>query len=194
VPNKYQAYSNEWKTDFISFDGTSIETVLENLGFDKIKIFNNPSPMLFQKKLKNIINIMLSNNPYKNIEASNAAYSVLCDMSILAKKNTNSKLFPVLNYINENFNTSLNLEYLASLINVTPNHLCYLFKQELSMRPFEYIIKCRIDNSKLLLLNEPQLTIEKIANLSGFEHFSYFGRVFKKYEGVSPSDFRKANL
>ena len=194
VINKYHALTEIWKTDFISFDGTAVETILENLGFNEVKVFNNPAPQFLQKKLQNTISVMLSNNPYKNVEASNIAYSILCDFAVLTKKNKTSKLFPVLNYINENFNEDLSLEQLAKLINVTPNHLCHLFKQELSIRPFEYILKCRIDNSKMLLLNEPQLTIEKIANLSGFEHFSYFGRVFKRFEGVSPSDFRKINL
>ena len=53
-----------------------------------------------------------------------------------------------------------------------------------------YVNKLRIESSKSLLLSS-DLNISEIASTTGFFDINYFSRIFKKYTGISPTDYRK---
>ena len=78
---------------------------------------------------------------------------------------------------------------MAEIIDVSPQYLCSLFKNFLYMRPFVYISKRRIQEAKRLLLDKP-MSIKDIALQIGYNYSSYFCSIFKKYEGISPHEFR----
>ena len=67
----------------------------------------------------------------------------------------------------------------------------HIFRKALSSRPMEYIAKRRIQAAKELLTGTDG-TIEDIASETGFCTSSYFCKLFKKYEGITPTHFRKA--
>ena len=69
-------------------------------------------------------------------------------------------------------------------------HFCRVFKAKTGMRPMEYLAKKRIAEAKLLLLNTGE-SIGYIAASVGYSDQNYFGMVFKKYEGITPSEYRK---
>jgi YesN/AraC family two-component response regulator len=64
-----------------------------------------------------------------------------------------------------------------------------VFKKYMNLRPFEYLTKKRIQEAKRLLV-QTSTPIAKIGKMVGYEDKSYFGYVFKKYEKVTPSEFR----
>lgn len=78
----------------------------------------------------------------------------------------------------------------ASLLNITPNHLNKTVKTLTGKSPTKWIDEAIVLEAKVLLV-QSELTISEVANEVGFEDPSYFSRLFKKYEGVTPSDFRK---
>jgi AraC family transcriptional activator of pobA len=78
----------------------------------------------------------------------------------------------------------------AAMLYVTPNHLNALTK-DVAGKPAGELIRDRILLEVKRLLVNAQLTIAEIAAELNFEDNSYFSRFFKKYEGVSPEDFRK---
>ena len=100
-----------------------------------------------------------------------------------------NQLQPVIDYIDKNFRKELTLVELADLIDLSPQYLCRLFKECLSLRPFEYLARKRIQQAKLLLL-EDKLNINEIAAEVGYNDCSYFCAVFKKHEMLSPAEFR----
>ena len=58
------------------------------------------------------------------------------------------------------------------------------------MRPMEFITRVRIMHAKELLMFSEK-PISEISAESGFQDSSYFSVVFKKYEGMSPAEFRR---
>ncbi|WP_081719720.1 helix-turn-helix transcriptional regulator [Salinispira pacifica] len=74
-----------------------------------------------------------------------------------------------------------------------PQYFCELFKSVTTQRPVEYINQRRIDRAKERLLKEPHARIHDIAAGVGFESDSYFGTVFKRFEGISPREYRETN-
>lgn len=84
----------------------------------------------------------------------------------------------------------INIELLASAFFVSVSHLQHTFKQQTGMSIIDYINKTRIENSKRLL-RETQLHVSVIAEKVGIADYNYFSRVFRKYEGISPTQYRK---
>ena len=79
---------------------------------------------------------------------------------------------------------------LAESARVTPQHFCRVFKARLGSRPLEYLARLRISKAKQLLV-DTDMTIAEIAAAVGYSDQTYFGVVFKRYEGMSPSAFRR---
>jgi AraC-like DNA-binding protein len=101
-----------------------------------------------------------------------------------------STLPKLLKFIQNNLHRSLTLHELANHIHMTPNYLCRLFKREMGVTLNHYLLRLRIEKSIKLLLytDEP---IYRIAEQLGFESSSYFSRVFRAEQGVSPTQFRE---
>lgn len=96
----------------------------------------------------------------------------------------------VKSHIHSNFSEKITIEDLAAVANVSTSYLNRIFKQKLNQTPVQYINWFRINIAKQLL-QQKELTIEHIGNLVGMEDPKYFSRVFKKYSGSTPRDYRK---
>ena len=94
-------------------------------------------------------------------------------------------------YIKENYSDSeLNVEVLCSYLNVSATYFSTLFKRETGMSFVNYLTKVRMDKA-LQLLNTTDEKTYNISSLVGYMEPNYFSYVFKKYYGISPSNYRK---
>ncbi len=96
------------------------------------------------------------------------------------------------NYIFSRLYQEITLEELAQAVKLNPNYLSVLFKKEVGISVSEYIQKCRIEEAKNLLLNTSS-PISEICSWLNFTDQSYFTKVFKKYTGVTPKQFKERN-
>jgi AraC-like DNA-binding protein len=78
----------------------------------------------------------------------------------------------------------------ASLLNITANHLNKTIKNTTGKSPSEWIVESLITEAKILLY-QTNLTVSEISANVGILDQSYFSRIFKKHEGISPVEFRK---
>lgn len=93
-----------------------------------------------------------------------------------------------IHYIQLHIDYPLTLEEIARNIYVNPAHLSRKFKSETQMIPTQFIHLKKIEEAKPYLENGT-LTITEIALLVGFNDPNYFGKVFKKVTGMTPSQF-----
>ncbi|WP_205516518.1 AraC family transcriptional regulator [Paenibacillus sp. SYP-B3998] len=96
-------------------------------------------------------------------------------------------------YIKEHYSKSINLDSLAESLNYSVPHFSALFKNKTGYSPIDYLIRIRIDKAASLLV-ETDATLREIAVSVGYKDPYYFGRLFKKYKGVSPDRFRAIEL
>ncbi|SKC66184.1 response regulator transcription factor [Maledivibacter halophilus] len=96
----------------------------------------------------------------------------------------------VTRYIELNYDNQIKLNDLAELAHVNSSYLSRLIKQETGSTLTEIIAKTRIEKAKDLLSLGNMKTYE-IAIKVGIEDPAYFSQVFKKYTGLSPSEFKK---
>jgi YesN/AraC family two-component response regulator len=109
---------------------------------------------------------------------------------IKSKQQHMDQLLPAIQLIEAQCSQSITLAEVAEQLKVTPQYACHLFQQSLGMRPFEYITKVRLRKAKEMLVQQPHRQVHEIGAQVGYEHPSYFIKVFKQHEGVTPSVFR----
>lgn len=95
-----------------------------------------------------------------------------------------------LQYIDQNFNKNITLESVAKYVHLNPQYFSKYFKNAMNMNFVDYVSKMRINYSKKLL-SETDLSINVISLKAGYMDCSYFCKVFKKYEGISPHKYRE---
>lgn len=96
------------------------------------------------------------------------------------------------NYIDNNFEAKLNLDYLSHTRFISKYHLLRLFKRYYGLTPRQYLIDKRIEKSKEHLKNNMSVTETCFA--VGFESLGSFSSLFKSRTGKSPSQFQKEQL
>ena len=94
-----------------------------------------------------------------------------------------------ISFIHDEILKPLSLEYIASYLNVHPYYLSRIFKQEVGLSITEYISRKRIKDSKYFLL-QSDLPISNIAIILGFCNQSYYTKLFKEYNEITPLQFR----
>ena len=82
------------------------------------------------------------------------------------------------------------VEDLAAQHDCDPDHFARVFRREIGLPPGRYVIRCRIDRARYLLLHSKQ-SIGAIAEQLGYHDAFYFSKQFKRNTGMSPSDFRQ---
>ena len=97
------------------------------------------------------------------------------------------------NYIEEHSSEELSLTKVANVVKMNANHLSENFKQVTGMNFVEYVARTRFVNACDLLRN-PKLRISEIAFAAGFQSLSQFNRIFKRFSGKSPTQYRAAGI
>lgn len=86
---------------------------------------------------------------------------------------------------------NLSVNGIAEQVGVTPSHLSRYFKHQMGTGVLEYIHQSRVELAKDMLKNSPEVKIRDVAVKSGFCNITTFIRVFKKYEGMTPGQYRE---
>jgi AraC-like DNA-binding protein len=92
-------------------------------------------------------------------------------------------------FIEEHASEELSLKKVARAVNVNANYLSENFKQVTGIKFVEYVARTRFKTTCDLLRN-PKLSISEIAFAAGFQSLSQFNRVFKRFSGKSPTQYR----
>jgi len=93
-------------------------------------------------------------------------------------------------FIRANYKKKIKLIDISKAIYLSPYYLSHIFKKETRSTLLEYLTKVRIEEAKYLLENT-QWNTTRISFEVGYSDQSYFCKVFKKLEGISPSNYRK---
>lgn len=92
-------------------------------------------------------------------------------------------------YIENHFSKDISLDEVALHVNMNAAYFSTVFKKYTERSFVNYVTELRINKAKELLKNDT-LKIGEISARVGFNDIRYFAKVFKKYMGVTPSDYR----
>jgi len=129
-----------------------------------------------------------------NVEELQGAFEMFLTKCTLLIKETKQKTDSitafVCGYIERHFNEDITLELVAEKLNLSGGYLSTYFKEKTGKNFIDYLHEVRICEAKRLL-TESNLKIQDVARKSGYHNMNSFHRMFKKYTGVTPSEFRR---
>lgn len=197
VPHEYYPLvEDEWSTCWVVFRGAYLTELLQGMGLERFAYHAD----LVGEELEKIFSQMLSaaKDPVNGDEKCSVLvyeYIIAVRQAFLAKERYGERtaggmVEKSIIYMNENYASDITLEQLADISEVTKQHFCRVFKEKMKMRPMEYLARKRISVARGLLVSTKQ-SVAEIGRAVGYDSLTYFGMVFKKYEGISPTDCRK---
>ncbi|MGG2093538.1 AraC family transcriptional regulator [Bacillus sp. S13(2024)] len=118
---------------------------------------------------------------YQNIKKQNRNYSA------------SLKMEKIIAYMHQNINSKITLAELSEMVQLSPTYLSRTFKETTGYSVIDFFNKIKIDKAKELII-ESNKKVKEVAQALGFADEFYFSRVFKKIEGISPSEFYSKNV
>ena len=95
-------------------------------------------------------------------------------------------------YIEKNYRENINLNKISNYVSLSKNYFCNIFKKEVGITIWDYLIRIRMEEARRMLL-ETDLKTYDISEKTGYDDPSYFGRLFKKYTGFTPTEYRESS-
>lgn len=194
VPHEYFPVDGMWETAWAVFRGAQLPEIMGSLGFGSWHEKSGAELSGCERIFSQLMSAV--NDPVSGGErCSMLVYEYILEVRSLLvtggsrSKNGGSPADAAIEYMDREFSRDITLEELAGLSGITLQHFCRVFRAQTGMRPMEYLARRRIAEAKRLLLTTER-SVSEIAELTGYASPTYFGVVFRRCEGISPSEYR----
>ncbi|QGQ94450.1 AraC family transcriptional regulator [Paenibacillus psychroresistens] len=199
IPGQHRYYlpksSESWEFGFILFRPHNIlehwETVVGQLG----PIVNLPKESSVVYCMQEAFIAASNNRITDGFIASSIVYQFVMELlrfsnaSKKAKSSWPPKIQQAVDYLDKNYDQLHSLEEIAQAVGLSKFHFTRSFSKTTGLTPIEYLTKIRMEKS-IEYLRQTQLTMDEIARKLGYSNGSYYSKVFHKWVGFPPGEFR----
>ena len=98
-------------------------------------------------------------------------------------------VYEIKDFIERNYDKEIKLKYFSEKYFLSKEYLSKLFKEEFQYGIYEYLLKVRMEKAKRML-DDTSVQIQQVSERLGYNDNHYFSKAFKKYFGISPSEYR----
>ena len=149
-----------------------------------------------KKILEDILTLVMHESPVENVlavcktmELISILKNYITSDEIKTEKLENPLINELLLYINEHFCEDISVLSLANTFNINESYLSHLFKEYVGISLWNYVILKRLNFFNSLI--HKNYSIEEAYTAVGFENYSNFFRLYKKYMNMTPSQFKR---
>ncbi|MGN0243879.1 MAG: helix-turn-helix domain-containing protein [Lachnospiraceae bacterium] len=187
---------------WIHFFEGYLEDTLKNCGFTHEGAYHVGNSIMIENLFNNIIQGYYQNQPHRRKIAEHYLHIILYEMSNGMQLQSmihdkpgllNHQIENDISYFYHHYQDSFHIRDYAKMQNVSINWFITRFKNYTGKTPLQFLNDIRIDKAKNLLISK-YFTTDEITHMVGFEDSDYFTRLFKRHEGVTPSQYRKNSL
>lgn len=144
---------------------------------------------------ENIEEELLKNETLSDVE--NWLIDVCCQTAAAIKVNSSEKTQQhaeqIKAYIDNNLTKDIALSSISEYVKYSPTYVSKTFRQYYNISCIDYLNSCRVKLSQELLLADHSLSVKEIGFKVGFNNMQSFFRIFKRYTGMTPQQYREAN-
>lgn len=114
---------------------------------------------------------------------------IIREVNAVKLDRTGSLIEKVCEYIKQNYMKEITLDEMAAMTGFSSYYFSKIFKQYQNINFIDYLTSVRIEKAKEFL-KDPTANIKEISNMVGYSDPNYFTRVFKRTEGITPTEYR----
>lgn len=197
IPHCYGS-QNAWEAAWLHFDGTLAREYFQEITSHYGYVLSPDNPKALSHSMDKICNYFRESKPIVEPSISTHITNILNGFLVPATENKKSMIYThtiadSISYINEHFHEPISLDSLAEKANMSLFHFTRIFAKETGVTPHQYLISTRISAAKFMLKSS-ETSIKDIAFSTGFNSESSFCSTFKKWEGMTPSQYRNRIL
>lgn len=194
----HQTSKNLWKLQWIHFYGPAMASIYEKYIERGGQPYFHPKNLsAFQSVWEKIYHLAESSDYIRDMRINENLTSLLTLLMEESwhpdNRRTSSKkqnLLEIKDYLDKHYEEKITLDDLSSRFFINKFYLTRIFKIQFGVSVNNYILQIRISHAKQLL-RFTNKTVESIGIECGLGAVPYFSRMFKKVEGISPSEYRK---
>lgn len=186
---------------YVHFTGEAFDELMKFMMFNSITFIRIQDYIAFEVLFNRMVKSFL---PLKTVNGRKPVHSpkviglLLELMDFLSPvrpkqvKPEHDAITAALLYINKHFREKVNLMKYAEIAHLSLSRFSHLFTKTVGVSPYKYVLSLRIEEAKELLISSSMSVSEVAANI-GIDEPSYFSRIFRKYTGCSPTEYRNRN-
>ncbi|MDE3750832.1 AraC family transcriptional regulator [Pediococcus pentosaceus] len=198
IQHAYHALGTKWVTAYFTFGGELITEMLATLSIKKFVKIEEPD-----QELKTFVDLCYRDIQRNHVDIYQTTVMVY-KLLVLIKKNqiknkfdvrlTEEIIDPIVEFIKEEYRNDLKNEDFVRQTNYSLQYILGVFNECLNSSPRKLLTDYRVRKAKELLITKLDLTVEDIGKEVGFNTNSYFIKVFKQRERMTPGRFRESIL
>ena len=199
----YYHESNEytpWELLWVHFNGKNAKSYFDAIVNSESQVLSPADSTRFRDVMLELIRLQDEKPPCYEAHTSLSLTTLLTymldekiDVDLLETEDDGDvmsvKLRDIRTYLDEHYREQVSLDMLSKLYGVSKFYLCREFKDRYTYSILNYITTMRLNYAKELLRFTSH-SIQEVASLCGVMDANYFNKVFKKTEGITPTDYR----
>lgn len=204
-PNELASYVSDeadpWKYRWIAFAGTHAAALAASAGLGASRpVVRTGVSKIPGQRCKNIYESFWKRGPAAPLEAAGHLLLLFAALRELGEDGTPAPPRPeshaeelvrqVIGYLSSQYAEPVTIERMAETLGYNRAYLSRLFKAHAGVSPSAFLSRIRLDQGKRLLRERPELTVEQVAFSAGFQDALYFSKLFKRWHGQSPTEYR----
>lgn len=161
------------------------------LTIQHLEIFRKVDADLIARNITNLRTIYALNTSEQILKfVQEYLGQILAQNTDMLQPKSKSTITMICDYISDNIQTDMSLVATAQKFHISANYLSQLFKKETGELFSNYVASIKMERAKLML-HDRNMRVYEIAQALGYKDTRYFSRLFEKYSGEKPTDYRK---
>jgi AraC-like DNA-binding protein len=193
--------TDPWHYCWIAFTGTQAAALVVSTGVNPLQPIihtkrNRHIPVLF-RHIQQALRSKKANAQLKSIGYLHLLLGEYCETlsastltGVVTEAESDRIVQQAIHYLSTQYAEPITIELMAESLGYNRAYLSRMFKRHTKVTPVTFLLKLRVDKARLLLRERLELTIEQIASSVGFYDPLYFSKQFRRWYGVSPSEYR----
>ncbi len=193
----YKTVGDMWEILWVRFDCNQDIDYLQLLNGDSFEPIFLENTGAIEMNIEQILQWTQTHEPTGDLILSNLISAVLTELGIQKHQQSTVRLplfakkiiAEAISFFEIHYATDINIQELARNFHVSQYSFIRLFKKQTGLTPYEFLLKTRITEAKILL-EQGDSTIDQISQLVGFNNQNNFIRKFKLLTGTTPLKYR----
>lgn len=190
----YPVGTKEWKTSFLTF-GAPLADEIVHFIFASQYVWVPEKSASLNNFIPDNADSFLTDDYTATLKQSGLIYQflMLLNNKTATKSSQYSKtevIYPITEFITHHYSETITNKDLERVTNFSVSYGTKIFKEYFGLTPQQYLTDFRLRKAKELLIEAPELQVQDVAALTGFKDVSYFIKIFRQANKVTPYGFK----